>query len=1191
MTGNNSFSWSKSHCSKFCFLIFSVTLIACHQKETPLFQLLPASETGLTFENTITENDSFNILVKEFVYNGGGVAVGDLNGDDLPDLFFTGNQVDNALFLNKGDLNFEEVTATANLQKPFAEQWSSGVNILDINLDGKKDIYISNTLASNPNYRKNLLYINQGNNDQNIPIFQELAAEYGIDDASHSSHAQFFDYDNDGDLDLFVGVNWIEREYPNRFIEEAVDGSAPNRDNLFENTWSDSLGHPIFTDVSIDAGIIYDGYSHSTLIYDFNEDGWQDIYVANDYQSNDLIFINNQDGTFSNRAKDIFKHFSLSSMGSDLGDINNDGKADFFTSEMQPYTNKQKKAFQGPSNYQNQQLTEQFDYTYQYPRNTLQLNRGINPEDSLPLYSEVGMYAQIQETDWSWSTLFADYNNDGWKDLFIANGFPKNIIDRDFSDFRASVRTVASTDYLVSLIPEIKVPNFIFENQGDLTFKDKSEAWGINVASFSNGAIYADLDNDGDLDLVTNNIDAPAFLFENTMNPLEIEDGNNRFLRIQLEGNEKNPDAFGAKAVITIDDEIQSSYLLSGRGYLSQTENTLHFGVGEQQMIDQVTVYWADGKVSQLEDIPTNQTITIAHQSAVLANIVKTKNNPLLQKTTIEGLQYTHTEIDFADFNFQRTLPHKFSQYGPAIAIGDINGDNLEDVFIGGNDQQAAHFFIQNINQEFDTVQFRSHNMGQEDMGVLLFDADQDNDLDLYLARGGSRFLEKDTSYQDEIWLNDGTGGFIQATPALPELHFNASCVKAADYDQDGDLDIFVGGSVRPFGYPYADQSVLLRNDTKGSDVRFTDVTTQVFATNESLGMVSDAIWTDFNNDFLPDLIIASKWHPIQFFKNNGQQLVNVTPSEIAKRKGWWNSLAAADLDNDGDMDYIAGNFGENLYYRGSADEPIRVYGKDLDDNGMVDPLISVYWKDSTGRKDEFLYHPRADMLNQYVGIRKKYNTYAEYGADNVSQMFSAEEMEGALIMEANDMRTVVIENTGDGNFIFHELPLEAQLAPVYGIQAADVNNDNRLDILMIGNDLGVEVQQGRADAFNGLVLLNEGAFSFNAISTEQSHFYVPKAGIGLVSMIYDEQELFLATQNRENLRIFRRAEITADQLIPLQPNEVKAVYYLADGQRVSEFYRGSSFMSQRGRYLKVGSDVRKVEVFEGTGALSRRIE
>jgi len=1177
--------------SQYAVFLFLVLLISCSKKEKTLFKLLPSSQTGITFANTITESDSFNILVKEFVYNGGGVAVGDLNGDGLEDLFFTGNQVSNELYLNEGNLKFRNVTINAQIKKTDPKQWSSGINILDINLDGKLDIYICNTLVSNAELRRNLLYINKGNNNDGTPTFQEMASEYGIDDDSHSSHAQFFDYDQDGDLDLFVGVNWIEREYPNEFVELTDDGSAPNRDNLFRNDWNDSLGHPVFTDVSLEAGIVYDGYSHSTLIHDFNEDGWQDIYVANDYQSNDLIFINNQDGTFTNQANQIFKHFSMSSMGSDLGDINNDGKADFFTSEMQPYYNKQKKLFQGPSNYQNQQRTEEFQYDYQYTRNTLQLQGGTNPETELPTYSEIGMYAGIQETDWSWSSLFADYDNDGWQDLFVANGFPKNIIDRDFGDFRASNARIASSEFLLRLIPAIRVPNFLFHNQGDLTFKNKSKDWGLDYPSFSNGAVYADLDQDGDLDLVTNNIDDPAFLFENTSNPSKAEEHNNHFLRIKLIGSTKNPDAFGARVEITLGDKKQIRHLLSARGYLSKTENALHFGLGIADKIKEVRVLWPDGKQSILNNVIADQIIEIDYSTATTIKESQDINAALFRSVATEkGLLYEHEEADFIDFNYQRTLPHKFSQYNPSIAVADVNGDALEDIFIAGNADKPNTFYLQKKDQTFDIQNLSKGAKGSENAGSLLFDADGDGDNDLYLAKGSGQLPAEDKGYQDVLFLNDGTGKFELSQNALPEMFSNSSCVKAADFDRDGDLDLFIGGSVKPFSYPYADQSYLLRNDSQNGQARFTDITGQVFPNANELGIVSDALWTDFNGDFLPDLIIASKWQPLQIYENNGRSFNPSNLLSLNSYKGWWNSLAAADLDNDGDLDYIAGNFGENLYYRCTTDEPIRVYGKDLDENGMIDPLISCYWQDSLGNKDEYLYHPRADLINQFVGIRKKYNTYAAYGEATVDEMFTEEEMEGALILEANYMKSVILENNGNGQFELHELPVEAQFAPIYGIKATDIDNDNQLDLLLIGNDLGLEVQQGRADATNGLTLLNQGNFEFQNVQLEESHFYVPNAGIGLASIAVGNKELFLATQNRSTLKVFQGSLDWEYKITSLIDNEVSAIIYFENGKRKEEFYWGSTFMSQNGRYIIKSKQVEKIELFDAEGKLIRTL-
>jgi hypothetical protein len=1168
--------------------VLFIAIIAC-QQPTTTFNLLTPAKTGINFTNTITESDTFNILVKEFIYNGGGVAIGDLNGDGLEDIFFSGNQVDNALYLNKGNLQFEEVTLMAGVSKPNASFWSSGINILDINLDGKLDIYVCNTLHSDASFRRNFLYINQGNNTSGVPMFKEMAAAYGVASESHSSHAQFFDYDNDGDLDLFIGVNWIEREYPNQFVELAIDGSAPNRDILLENTWNDSLGHPVFTDVSLKAGIIHDGYSHSTLIFDFNQDGWQDIYVANDYQSDDLIYINNQNGTFTNRAGELFKHFSLSAMGSDVADINNDGAADFYTSEMQPYYNKRKKLFQGSSSYQTQQFTEQYNYNYQYPRNTLQLNAGQHPETGLPIFSEISMYAQVQETDWSWATLFADFDNDGWQDLYVANGFPKDVTDKDFSDFRSNMGNVATTAQLLAAIPAVKSPNFLFRNNKDLTFENSTQAWGLAYPSFSNGAAYADLDHDGDLDLVVNNIDDPAFVFENKT----PSSGQQNYLRLKLKGTIKNPDAFGASATIHHQGRQQQRYLLSARGYLSKPENTLHFGLGDIAVVDSVVIHWQDGKETLITNITANQVLTIEYKSAVKREIQSISN---YDDTSFEvvaakfNLLYKDQEIDFIDFNFQRTLPHKFSQYSPAIAIADINGDGLDDIFIGGSGTFEATSFIQQKDGTFQSkkINHKQHpKLLEEDASILLFDADGDGHNDLYVARGSAQFPKEDPLYQDILLLNDGNGNFKWAEKALPIMRINSTCVKAADIDGDGDLDLFVGGGVSPNAYPYAEKSYLLRNDSQKGQPKFTDITAAFAPDFENIGIVSDALWTDFDNDHQVDLIIASKWMPIQLFKNDNGKLINFTQKTgLQDKKGWWNSLAAADLDNDGDMDYIVGNFGENLYFRCTAEEPLRIYAKDFDDNGMIDPLIACYWPDSLGKRRAYLYHPRADLVKQIPSIRKKYNTHAQYGEATVSDMFTKEELSDALILSANFMQSVMLENIGGGKFRLLLLPKQAQIAPIYGILPFDINEDGKLDILLIGNDFGVELQQGRADAFHGLTLINNGDFRFKPLIAQKSNFFVPHAGIGLVTLLANKNELILATQNNEELRTFTPKRSENNTFIPLQPNEVKAIHYFPNSQRVEEFYWGSGFMSQKGRYIKLIGE--KVELLNGNGQVVR---
>ncbi len=1174
------------HSYRIQLLLFSCfAFCQCQDNAETLFKRVDHPHSNVDFNNEITINDTLNILTTEFVYNGGGVATGDLNGDGLPDLFFTGNQVDNRLYLNKGEMKFQDVTVEAQVSKANDAWWSSGVNIVDVNTDGRNDLYICNTFQRNGDLRPNLLYINQGNNEQGIPSFLEAAQAYGVADTSHSSHAQFFDYDNDGDLDLFIGVNWIEGRYPNTFVPLKTDGSALNRDLLYRNDWSDSLGHPVFTDVSISAGLVQDGYSHSTLIHDFDGDGWQDIYVANDYFSNDLIFINNRDGTFQNRAGDIFKHFSLSAMGSDVADINNDGKADFFTSEMQPYYNKRKKLFQGESNYQNTINTIVHDYEFQYTRNTLQLNLGLNPRTNLPLFSEVGLYAGVMETDWSWAALFADFNNDGWKDLFISNGFPKDVTDRDFSDFRAEVGRLVTQEQLYAAIPEVKSPNFIFENQRDLTFENRAQEWGLKIPSFSYGAAYGDLDLDGDLDLVINNMNDTAFVFENR----RAAQPDFNYLRIRLHGPPKNPAAIGATIRIDAQGETQVNSIISGRGYLSQSELVAHFGLSRPEAVDSVTVLWPDQTVSYMVDVAANQMLTIDYNTEVKHPRVFTrpKEESFFQDAAVDyQLLHKDQDRDYIDFNIQRTLPHKFSQYGPSISVGDVNGDGLDDVFIGAGRSRDEVLFIQKatgfsrkrLDLKLDPEK------REEDAGSLLFDADQDGDLDLYVVRGSAQDPPHDPLYQDALYVNDGRGNFRHEAKALPIIHANGSCVKAADVDSDGDLDLFVGSRVLPRSYPLPDRSYLLLNESDSEGLSFRDVTADRAPDLLKPGLISDALWTDFNGDDQPDLILAGEWMPITFLANQEGKLENVTASTgVQDALGWWNSLSPADLDNDGDIDYIAGNYGQNLYFQCNSDQPLRIYAKDLDANGSIDPLISCYWLDSMGEYHEFLYHPRQDLIKQFVGIRKKYNTYGAFGEATVPEMFSHEEMADALILKANFLKSSIIENRGNGQFVLHPLPPMAQMAPIYGSMAMDINEDELLDIILVGNDHGMEVQQGRADALNGLVMVGTGDFTFKPLSPQKSNFMVPGDARALVMLNTEKDDLILASQNKDSLRVHKYKEAQKAKLVEVPDGVSKVQLTLAGGQtRLCEFPYGSSFMSHSSRSIRLNPTIKKL-VFVNT--------
>lgn len=1177
-----------------CFSLFATCFTSCQQQK-PLFELLSPESTGITFENIITERDTVNILDAEFVYNGGGVAIGDVNGDGLQDVYFAANQVENKLYLNRGELKFEDITEKSATKKRSAGEWSSGVTMIDINQDGKLDIYVCNTFSPTAALRKNLLFINQGNDSKGVPTFKQQAEEYGLANDSHSSHAAFLDYDRDGDLDVFIGVNFIDEQYPNQFKTQILDGTALNRDILLRNDWDETLKHPVFTDVSKVSGIIYDGYSHSSTIVDINEDSWPDIYVANDYLSNDIIYVNNQDGTFSNRVGEVFKHLSYSAMGSDAADINNDGLVDMVTTEMLPAYNKRRKLMMPANSYQNYLNTEQYKYQYQYFRNTLQLNRGKNPETGLSVFSDIAFLADVQATDWSWCPMLADFDNDGFRDLVVTNGFPKDVTDQDFGAFRRGIESsIISKDELHNRIPEARFASFVFKNNGGLTFSDVSKDWGITQPAFTNGAAYADLDNDGDLDMIFNNIDEKAFVYRNTIND-DKEKPHNNYLRITLKGPTQNLLGVGSRVTIYQQDSIKIAEVSATRGYLSKPESTVHFGLGKNAKVDSLVVRWPDGKTQTAHNLKVNQTLSLDYKQSIPqpAHALKTPLYVVNVTDKSLGIDYINLENDYIDFNVQKTLPHKFSQYGPGAAVGDVNGDGLDDFVLSGSGRMEGFLFTQKSNGTFTKSQLNfkvGEQKKEEDLGMLLFDADNDGDNDLYVTFGSYQHPPNSPLYQDVLLINDGKGRFQKDSLALPVMRSSKQSVKAIDYDHDGDLDLFVGSRVKAERYPEADRSFLLQNnslpDTKGKGGvrRFTDVTAQVCPQLTNIGLVSDALWSDFDNDGWQDLVIAGEWMPLTFLKNKNGQKFEILDSSLDTQKGWWNSLAGADFDNDGDTDYMAGNFGLNTFFRCNSNEPLTIYGKDFDDNGRYDSFVSCYFKDSLGTKHEYFYHSRDDMVKQLILIRKKFERYADFGAATVDQVFSADELKGATILKANWMQSSYVENLGNGKFKLTALPVEAQIAPIYGMMPCDIDQDGLLDVLLVGNDYGMEVFQGRADGFYGLVLRNKGKGRFETIPLDKSGLFVPHDARALTRINVGKREIYMATQNRSTLRFFELPSPPLD-LVKLQPAETYGLWTLRNGQRrKAEFYYGSTFISQESRTISVPKNAKSLALFSVKG-------
>lgn len=1174
------------HYPKMLILLASLLFWACHKKQS-LFTRLPAAETGIDFANNILETDSLNVFSFEYIYNGGGVGVGDFNNDGLQDVYFAGNEVSSRLYLNRGSLHFEDITAIAHTGTRY---WCTGVAIIDINADGWKDIYLSTAFPDATKPAPNLLFVNQGLNKDGIPVFKEAAALAGLNDSAYATQAAFLDYDRDGDLDVYLCINSRKEQDRNELRIPRADGTGPSQDRLLRNDGTASPGAlPRYTDVSRQAGIQAEGWGLGVVVKDLNRDGWPDIYVANDFQSNDHLYINNQDGTFTNKIAQYLAHQSHNSMGVDIADCNNDGLEDICVVDMLPEDNlRQKTMFDAIPN-DKYAAALRLGYQPQFVRNMLQLNNGSLPDSSGTVaFSDIGYMAGVAATDWSWSPLWADVDGDGWRDLLITNGYVKDITDLDFSVYASEYRMFGSQEAKWKLlqqkakeIGEVKKKNWLFHNNADLTFSNRADDWGLGETSFSNGAAYADLDNDGDLDLLMNNLNGEAFVYRNNSRQLSPQD---HYLQVKLEGAGGNIQGIGAKLHIWYEGRQQYAEQALQRGYLSSVDERLFFGLGGATKIDSLQVEWLSGKTQKLYAVLPNQTLVLREANA------KTKTPaPLppaaywLQATSLNlDTSYRHEENDYLDFLYQYTLPHRYSMQGPSLAVGDINGDGLEDVYTGGASRHSGHFLVQRPGGfQVKALTQTPQQKRQEETGTLLFDADRDGDEDLYCVGGGNEFGDS-SAYADLLLLNDGRGNFTDASAALPNTTASGSCISAVDFDHDGDLDLFVGGRSKPHRYPLPDRSYLLRNDTdpQSRAVRFTDVTAQLAPGLMAPGMVAAALWTDYDNDSYPDLMLAGEFMPILLFKNNqGKGLSPVRSEGFAYTNGWYNSLTGADFDNDGDIDYVAGNLGLNSRYRCSEKEPISVRYHDFNRDGAPDAFLFGYLN---GR--EYPLHTRATMLEQIPSLKKKAFYYHQFGKMSYANLFSSEERRGAKELKAYQMASLYIENKGKNGFAVKPLPLMVQVAPLMGVLPLDVDGDGNLDMVAIGNSYAPDALSGRYDAAIGWVLKGDGMGGFKTIRPQVSGFAIRGDGRALVRLKKaDNSCLLLASENSGPISAYRLQGVQS--CIALRKEATYALYTLQNGKkRKEEFYKGSSYLSQQGRFITISRAIKRVDFFSSTG-------
>lgn len=1174
----------KKNILHFCLFFGGLFFIqSCKKKEDPLFTKLSSGSTGISFSNTITENDSINILSYYYCYNGGGVGIADFNNDGLQDVFFSGNMVSSKLYLNKGKMQFDDITQAAGVT---THDWIMGVSVVDINNDGWMDIYLNVAGPGHQRKHHNLLYINQGAKNGTV-TFKEDAAGYGLADSSFCVQSAFFDYDRDGDLDMYLltnDVDGVEKTFVNSASYPITRGVTADR--LYENV-GDSAGHPVYKNVSKQAGITEEGYGLGLAIADLNGDGWPDVYASNDFMPNDQLLINQKNKTFKECAAQSMRHQTYNGMGVDIADINNDLKPDIMVLDMLPENNERRKTMIARADNDNFTLRKNAGYVDEYMRNTLQLNQGT-AANGVTYFSDIAQLAGVHATDWSWSVLLADFDNDGLRDSYVTNGFARNITDLDFLSYNAEGNTfgtvkdkIKTTRDLLGKLKGIHISNYIFKNNGKLGFDNVTDAWGVKNASYSNGAAYADLDNDGDLDLVTNNINEEAFVFENKEN--NKKDKNN-YLQVLLKGNDQNVNGIGATVKLYMGNDSLYAYNSPVKGYLSSMSVPFNFGVGKHTGIDALTITWPDGKEQTVKNIKANQQLILNYKAAEPGQSRHPAEQAIFTNVNNQyTIHYKQIENQYSDFNDESLLPKLYSKKGPGIAVGNINNKDGFGFFIGGSAGNTGTLFTQNSNGSFTEKSINQQDAKYEDMGSLFFDADNDGDADLYVVSGGNEFKKLLGAYQDRLYINDGKGNFMKSESSLPETISSGSCVVGADFDKDGDIDLFRAGGNSPGTYPLSPRSYLFKNDNG----KFVDITNTAAPELMNVGMVTSAVWSDFDNDGWIDLIVTGEWMSPTFFKNERGKLVNVTgQSGLTNCNGWWSSIYPVDIDNDGDIDYVLGNMGTNIDYKPSKDMPVELFYNDFDGSGKMQPVLSCYIADESGEKKRFPFAFRDDLFRVMPSLKKKFWNYDLYSRAGLEDVFKPEALSKATHFKADMFENCILENKGGGKFTIKPLPVEAQLSCINGVVATDFNNDGNIDLIVAGNSHSNEVVYGWMDASLGVLLQGDGKGNFKSVPPEKSGLFLSSDVKGLASLYYKNgNEIILAAANSDSLTVLSPLKKSPAKIFFAAPQDAFAqIKYINGHSTKQEFYYGSGYLSQSARVIQISNLVKSVEVTDVKG-------